>query len=206
MGISERKERNARRMRQAILDAALDLFSEGGADNVTMRAIAERIEYSPATIYTYFENKERILRELCLAAFDTLEERMRTLDGIPDPLERLRAGCAAYIDFALAHPKRYEIMFGTPADHGQEDPAAQSDLERSLASFNGLVRVVGECMAAGHLPAGDPTRTAAIIWSSLHGMSLLLINQLFAFLPPDIRDDIVEHMLAFLLREEGRTP
>ena len=65
MGISERRERDRQAVRSKILDAARDLFAAEGYDAVTMRRIAEAIEYSPTTIYLHFKDKDALIRELC---------------------------------------------------------------------------------------------------------------------------------------------
>src|SRR5437763_2620283 len=94
MGIKERQERDREAVRRSILDAARELFVSEGYQNVSMRKIAERIEYSPAAIYGYFESKDDIFFALAEEGFRLLghpddPDRQRQLDTLSD-LERLR--------------------------------------------------------------------------------------------------------------------
>ena len=76
MGISERKEREKAEMKKQILAAAIELFIEQGFDNVSIRKIAEKIEYSPASIYTYFNDKGAILFDLLQEGFGIFFETL----------------------------------------------------------------------------------------------------------------------------------
>src|SRR5512139_3581766 len=114
MGINERREREKGEIRGKILDAARDLFARDGYEAVTMRKIAEAIEYSPTAIYLHFKDKESLVRELCLGDFDSLARAFQRIAREPDPLERLRKVGLAYADFALEHPNHYRLMFMTP--------------------------------------------------------------------------------------------
>src|SRR5436190_5979190 len=100
MGVQERRAREKQELREEILDAARQLFIHEGFENVSMRKIADKIEYSPTTIYLYFQDKADLLDCVCEQTLSRLND---TLDQIrqrlSDPYERLRAGLRAYIDF-----------------------------------------------------------------------------------------------------------
>src|SRR6266849_11059661 len=96
MGTKERRERDREAVRRAILDAARELFVSEGYGNVSIRKIAERIEYSPAALYGYFPSKDDIFFALAEEGFRllyhrdnaaALDEELNTLA----PLDRLRA-------------------------------------------------------------------------------------------------------------------
>ena len=114
MGIKERKKRDAGLMRSRILKAAMELYVKGGYENVTMRRIAAKIEYSPGTIYLYFQNKKDIMLQLCYQGFELLLAQQDKLLKIADPLEKLSAGGRYYLAFALENPELYELMFAKP--------------------------------------------------------------------------------------------
>src|SRR2546427_6798677 len=99
MGVMERKAREREELKQQILDAARELFVREGYENVSMRKIAEKIEYSPATIYTYFKDKDEILDCLCEETFLHLHEHkltvLREVNG--DAVEALKKGMETYI-------------------------------------------------------------------------------------------------------------
>ncbi len=84
MGVTERRERERVEIRQKILDAARELFATEGYERVTMRRIAEAIEYSPTTIYHHFEDKDDLVNALCEKAFSALLPPSR---GHPPPAD-----------------------------------------------------------------------------------------------------------------------
>ena len=130
MGIAERKEREKTERRQAILDAAQHLFLEEGFEKVSMRNIAEAIEYSPATIYLYFKDKNELLFALQNQAFGQLAQAFESVFTVAQPLERLSAVGHKYLEFAFEHPELFELMFimtgpmEAVAARGEEKPWA----------------------------------------------------------------------------------
>src|SRR5690349_4486683 len=114
MGIKERHERDREAVRRAILDAARELFVNEGYANVSIRKIAERIEYSPAAIYSYFPSKDDIFFELAEEGFRLLSnpERMSPVDcSSGSPLERLRAMVWRLYEFSRDYPQYFALMF-----------------------------------------------------------------------------------------------
>jgi AcrR family transcriptional regulator len=112
MGIKERQERERAAVRTAILSAARELFVQEGYRHVSMRKIAERIEYSPAAIYSYFSSKDDIFFALAEEGFRLLAEfGARAFEHSPDPLDRLRRGLWSFYEFSKAHPQYFELMF-----------------------------------------------------------------------------------------------
>src|ERR1700675_1330052 len=107
MGIKERHERDREAVSRAILDAARDLFVSEGFRNVSIRKIAERIEYSPAAIYGYFPSKDDIFFALAEEGFRLLGDRgagkPEALSSL-DPLERVRALFWRLYEFSREHP------------------------------------------------------------------------------------------------------
>ncbi len=90
MGIKERREREKQATRQRILDAARELFVHEGYEAVTMRRVAEKIEYSPTAIYMHFKDKAALIRELCAHDFLRFTETLNKVTRVQDPMERLR--------------------------------------------------------------------------------------------------------------------
>src|SRR5258708_12891250 len=118
MGPKERRQREREEIRTLILDAARELFVSEGYDAVTMRRIAERIEYSPTAIYFHFKDKEALMGELCAVDFYTLATQLTKIARVEDPLERMRRIGQAYAGFAAEFPNHYRLMFMTPHPHG----------------------------------------------------------------------------------------
>ena len=116
MGIKERQERDREAVSRAILDAARDLFVSEGYGNVSIRKIAERIEYSPAAIYGYFPSKDDIFYALAeegfrlLCARDSITGFGAELDAL-EPLDRVRKIVWRLYEFSRQHPQYFELMF-----------------------------------------------------------------------------------------------
>src|SRR5262249_829112 len=149
MGIAERKAREKEELRHQILDAARELFVKEGYESVSMRKIADKIEYSPASIYTYFRDKDEILDCLCEETF--LQLRARQLAAHQDPtadsLEKLKVGMETYIHFGLEHPEHYIVTFVLRAPLYDRDKTCETRKGRAgQQCFNGLREAVRRCV------------------------------------------------------------
>ncbi|HUL77517.1 MAG TPA: TetR/AcrR family transcriptional regulator [Vicinamibacteria bacterium] len=200
MGITERREREREEIRKKILDAARELFAAEGYEKVTMRRIAEAIEYSPTTIYLHFEDKDDLVRALCEADCRRLLEAMESVGTPGDPIEELRELGRAYATFALRFPNHYRFLFMTPlAKHEEiapDDPGAQS--------FGRLLDAVRRAQAKGRLRPIDGLAAAQVLWSSLHGAVALLITVPKECWPkgqavPDLVERVIENNLRGLI-------
>src|SRR5215470_8356879 len=111
MGVIERKAREREELKQQILDAVWELFVREGYENVSMRKIADKIEYSPTSIYTYFKDKDEILDCLCEETFLHLHKhKLATVHQMEnDTLESLKKKMETYIRFGLEHPDHYIV-------------------------------------------------------------------------------------------------
>jgi len=177
MGIKERREREREEVRTKILDAARELFATEGYEAVTMRKIAERIEYSPTAIYLHFKDKESVLREICEADFLSLAQNFGAIAEIADPVERLRATGLAYAEFAITHPNHYRLMFMTPHPHPDEEEMEISKGNPEEDAYAFLKGTVAEAIAAGRLRPGleDAELVAQTMWAGMHGVVSLQI-------------------------------
>ena len=111
MGTKERNERDREAVRRAILDTARDLFVSNGYANVSIRKIAQRIEYSPAAIYSYFPSKDDIFFALAEEGFRLFgDDSVRSPDGLP-AIERLRSIVLRLYRFSIEHPQYFALMF-----------------------------------------------------------------------------------------------
>jgi len=86
-----------------------------------MRRVAEKIEYSPTTIYLHFADKEELFRELCHRDFERLAKVFQTTAISTDPIERLRQIGRAYIEFGIRNPNHYRFMFIVPHPRRRDD-------------------------------------------------------------------------------------
>lgn len=174
MGPRERREREREEIRGRILDAARELFASEGVDSVTMRRIAERIEYSPTAIYFHFRDKDALLAELCDCDFRSFAEGFQVIARIADPVARLRAAGHAYVDFGLKNPSHYRLMFMTPKT-AQSQTLEKGNPEEDAYAF--LKSIVAELGARGMLrdDFADADLASQVIWSGVHGVVALEI-------------------------------
>jgi AcrR family transcriptional regulator len=178
LGTAQRREREKHELRGRILDAARELFVEQGFDAVTMRKIAERIEYSPTAIYFHFRDKQALLRELCDEDFGALAKDFQKIASIGDPIERLRRIGQAYVAFAIAYPSHYRLMFMTPKPLGMcaaDSRIAKGNPEEDAYAF--LRATIAEAIAAGRLrpELADTDLVSQMVWAGTHGVVSLQI-------------------------------
>ncbi len=174
MGISERKERERQEMRARIIDAAISMFLTEGYEKTSIRNIAEKIEYSPATIYLYYKDKDELLYEVQKQAFAKLEETFAKEVTSTDPWERLTQLCRSYVRFGKANPEMYDLMFTIKAP--MNCVAAEDGWDNNSDSFMLLLTTLQECMEHGLIRFKDPMVAALSVWSMGHGLVSLDVS------------------------------
>ena len=176
MGVKERKARQKKFLRQEILDAASELFVKEGYENVSMRRIADKIEYSPTTIYLYFKDKAELLEQVCHETFARLSHVLARLEELPgDPVELLKRGLVAYVKEKYSNP---------------DSPGMQA--------FDFLRRRVYDCIAAGRFRKVDPELLSQTLWAGVHGVTSLLIIHCKGF-PWVGTDQLIHSMIDTLI-------
>lgn len=177
-GPKQRREREKEALRQVILDAARELFVKEGYENVSMRGIADKIEYSPTTIYLYFEDKASLLFAVCEETFAKLAKRMESITRQnDDPVEALRRGCRAYVDFGLKYPNHYRVTFiNHPELHlGRENYLREGSM--GMRCYSHLRANVQECIKQKKFKHKNLDALTQIIWAGGHGITSLLITK-----------------------------
>lgn len=197
MGVKERRIREKELLRQEILDAARELFIEEGYESVSMRRIAEKIEYSPTTIYLYFQDKAELLNNLCAETFEKLIVRLeRSHARFRDPLERLREGLREYVEFGLQNPQHYRVTFMISHQHAENE--CNEAQAAGFRAFEHLRQGVVECIRAGKFLNVDVDTASQTLWAGVHGVtSLLIANNKFPFVE---QKKLVSMVLDTLLR------
>src|SRR5262249_13226193 len=150
------------------------LFVRDGYENVSMRKIAEKIEYSPATIYSYFEDKDEILDSLCEETFRHLHEHK--LGVLPemkgDAVELLRRGMETYIRFGLEHPDHYIVTFILKHPACEKPETCKTRKARAgQECFNDMRNAVRRCMEEGRIKNADLEETSQALWAGIHGLT-----------------------------------
>jgi len=201
LGITERREREREEVRRKILDSARELFALEGYDRVTMRGIADSIEYSPTTIYNHFEDKDDLVRALCQEDFSELLAVVQQQTWPNDPVEAIRRLGQVYVQFGLTHPNHYRFMFMTPHGDPQEKAPAGEQTFGVLRAF------VDNAVAAGRLRDVPRDAICQVLWATVHGLTALLVTygDNFPCVPPvpDLVDQALDNSLRGFLRTEG---
>jgi AcrR family transcriptional regulator len=175
MGTQQRREREKLETREKILDAARELFIEAGYDGVSMRQVAEKIEYSPTAIYVHFADKEQLFLELCRSDFRRLAVALHKLAEIQDPVDRIRRIGYAYVEFGAKNPNHYRTMFMTPHPPVPDAMEGKGNPEEDAYAF--LRESVREAIAAGAFRADltDADLISQTLWAAVHGVISLQI-------------------------------
>jgi AcrR family transcriptional regulator len=199
MTLQERRAREKQELRQQILDAARDLLAQDGYENFSMRKLAEKIEYSPTTIYLYFESKADLVSRLCEETFGVLVKQLEAIASLAsEPVEGLRAAMLAYVEFGLKHPADYHVAFVLAASTiGPETQKLLSPSSKAMLSYDCLRRGVDKCIRTGSFRRRDLDRTAQAIWAGMHGItSLLIAHPSFAWAGKDLLvDELIEMLI-----------
>lgn len=178
MGVKERKARQKKFLRQEIIDAASELFVNEGYEHVSMRRIAEKIEYSPTTIYLYFKDKAELLEQVCVETFSRLSHILgRLQEQSGDSIERLKRGLVAYIKFGLENPHHYRATFMTPIPAGFDPEKYKRPDSPGMQTFDFLRRCVFDCIADEKFKKNaDAELISQTLWAGIHGLTSLLIT------------------------------
>jgi len=187
------RDRGPAATRRAILAAAETLLARGGEAGLSIRELCARAGVTPPTVYHHFGDKGALVDRLvdeCFAEFDRTFTRRRPP---ADPVEALRWGFARYVEYGLAHPAHYRLMF--------QRSTARRPTAAALASYDRLRGRVAAIDAVGRLTAPAEDATAAF-WSAVHGVTSLLIAGFWKPGAPAVAL-VCDAMIAQLTRKEA---
>jgi len=192
---SRAAERRTER-RQQIVDTASQLFSEHGYENVTLRAIAEKLGYSHAALYRYFPDKASLLAEICRNTFDHLAVELDAQqDRAEGPEAQLLAVSLGFVRFGIAHPHHSQVVFSGSGNSLSFGANAHMDaIGRSL--FERLIQTFVACSAAVGLSAKSRMLDANTWWISLFGTTHVLTSSCAVISPPSIDEVVIRHIHA----------
>lgn len=157
-------------LRQALIEAAVQLLSEVGPVALSLRKVAVQAGVSHAAPYHHFKDKEALLAAVCERGFQGLTAHMKTATG-EDPFDHLYSIGQAYLTFARSEPDLYRFMFGSQVPDKHEHPELMACAH---GTFDTLVAVVTECVATGKTRDGHPVELAMQMWAMTHGIASLL--------------------------------
>ena len=197
MGTKERRTREKEQLRHQILSAARELFVNEGYENVSMRKIADKIEYSPTTIYLYFKDKADLLDSVCK---ETLLNLLNTLELLKrdksDPVEVLRKSGKAYVEFGLKYPQDYKLTFVVRPQFQKGLGLQEGSVGERV--FDYLRAMVSECIRQERFRQVDVEITGQALWSAVHGVTLLLID--FPDFPWTDKDKLIDTVIQTMIK------
>jgi AcrR family transcriptional regulator len=171
MSIKDRKSRERALLKQKILSAALQVFAEQGYDRVSMRKIAALIDYSPTTIYRFFQNKEDLLGAIAAETYRDLAARFEKTkaDNGDRPLELLKSLVREYIIFCAERPEMFR-MFSDLVSFEMEEGIMYEHLGGTRFKvyqswFHGIRRAI----ESGDLELKDERRIFLYLWDAVQG-------------------------------------
>jgi AcrR family transcriptional regulator len=175
MGSKERIARLKEETRENILDAALEIVKEEGWQSLSMRKIADKIEYTAPIIYEYFANKEGILLELTRTGYIILGNDLRaTIARLPDPVEQLEAMWITYWNFAFDNQELYKLMYGVDMICCEMKKSMTEAEASNRLFFEAIERIINPANNTEELVC----RKFYTFWSIVHGLiSINLVNK-----------------------------
>ena len=161
-------------LRQALLNEALRTIQAEGVEHLTLRGVGEKLGVSRTALYRHFSDKQALLAVVGREGFRMLRETLTAaLEQRGQGREGFEAMGAAYVQFAVAHPSHYRVMFGRFVESCSKDAEF---VQEATAAFQVLVDSLVEQQQAGHVRRDDPLMLARFIWSIVHGIAMLAID------------------------------
>jgi AcrR family transcriptional regulator len=162
-------------LRASLIATGLELIEEKGIQALTLREIGARLGVSRSAAYRHFADKAGLLGEICEAGFTEFADALQNARDSAESgfASRLSAMGVAYVRFAADHHAHFEVMFG-----GAFEPRDSPAGARAFGILEGTIR---EGQLSGDVRPGDSTELARLVWSMVHGISMLKFNRDLAF-------------------------
>jgi len=201
MGSKERIHRLKEQTRVNILDAAYDIVKDEGWQALSMRKIADKIEYTAPIIYEYYANKEAILYELTKKGYRMLAERMKEArDKHEDLAAQIEALWLAYWNFAFQEKEYYQLMFGVEVNCCMMDAL----LPPGATPYDIAARPIAEMMGISDQDDDRVCTKYYTYWSIIHG--LISINIVRKGTSDEINRQILRDAITGITRSLTRQP
>jgi len=192
VGIKERREREKLEVREAILEAAREIAAAEGWSAVSIRKIAERIEYSPPMVYEHFDDKDDLLYALMVDGFGKLYQRVHAARvAAPNPHQALIEMAIAYWQFSVDSPELYQVMNGLDGVQFCAADASHQAPEFSAAGRD-VIEALTDWGRAEQLTFDYPEDMLAIVWGTLHGVVALAMGNRIQLSADKTRDLVVK--------------
>ncbi len=200
MGITERRLSEIENIKKKIIDAANDILINEGYENLSIRKIADKIEYSPGIIYHYYKDKAEIIRCVVDIGYGNILKKVGTVPiDKENPDQTLIMVLRAYIEFFLDNPGQFRAILMNDINAVQDKVnILEKGISKKRKSMEKLCQLISLCIEKGKFREMDEELTAQIIWTATHGLiSRLIIEK---DIPGEQRYRIIEHHFDILLK------
>ncbi len=173
-----RRERERTEMADRIMAAARDMFVRDGYEAVTLRKIAEAIEYSPGAIYQYFKDKKDLVRAIIVKDSHDLRQHLLECLTLDHPVEQLVEMARRYAAWGIAHPNHYRLLLVPPPVWAEQDRELRGQIPLEKEVLHVLNVLVKGAIDRGLLKEkhNQPSLVAATLWAGIHGSVLLEVT------------------------------
>ncbi|MBJ8348998.1 TetR/AcrR family transcriptional regulator [Antrihabitans sp. YC2-6] len=185
-------------LKNALTDAAIELAAADGPEQITVRAVAKRVGVTPTAAYRHFAGHDDLVqavKDRAMGALaESIEKALAAVDPTEDVVARLAAAGTGYCSFAIAEPGLFLTAF-CRGDSELTDPLDSQLHEHE--PYRLLVDVVDELIQAGLADESERTIIETSAWSSVHGLSMLLIDGPLRLIPDDAKIELIQEVVAF---------
>lgn len=199
MGIVERREREKQELREKILEKAKNILMKEGLDNLSIRNLASAVEYSPATIYLYFQDKDEIVYELMEMGFGLMIKDLEEAFSVADPVDCIRKIGEGYVFFGLKNPEWYDIMFNSPQPI-QHIEKCQAEWGHGISLFEFLIDRCQTLIDQQRTKVKEARLMALHLWSAVHGMVNLARSQRLEMVEMGGGDELIRRTLDSMMQ------
>ena len=188
--MARRKASETKPLKEKILEGAIEIISTRGVKMLTARNVAAIIGYTPGTIYNFYRDMDDLVTEVNYATLCRLEKNCRAcVAGLPNDMNKVRALALAYVNFANDNQNEWETLFAG-SRHKHQLPDAYK--KRVIDIFNFIEMSIIECVP---IPPAEADRTARLLWASLHGITILMLDGRLKLTGADDPHALIEDLL-----------
>ena len=160
-------------LKEALVEAAVSIIRAKGVEALTIRDVAKRTGVSPAAPYRHFPDRRSLIAAVAERGFIRLQQAMIAGMESARGREGFKQVAIAYVEFGLNNPAEYRVMFGPEAADTTDFPSLR---ETSRAVLGGVAEAVTQLQKAKLIGKGDAWLIAAALWSTLHGLVMLVLD------------------------------
>jgi len=192
--MARRKDHTSDELKRLILQSAEKLIHAKGLNNLTARALAKAIGYTPGTIYNFYRDMDAVVGDINYTTLGRLhafcEERMKKR---PADFSRVRALAYAYVDFAHDNVRAWETLYSNTRKGDRKTRLPQHYQDRLVELFDLIEKTLQECLK---VPVVHSRATARLLWACLHGITVLTLDGRLSLAGVERPHDMIDNLLA----------